>query len=69
MATSDTDFFSGINAVAEEDEEEYKKTWKLPQRNELRFEVRTASVAHSLAAARLLICHARRRWRRRTLCP
>ena len=75
MATSDTEFFSGINAT-EEDEEEYKKTWKLPQHNELRFEVR-ADLAQRrvcllpspalLPASRRLTCHAHRRWRRQRL--
>ena len=39
----DTDFFSGINAAAAA-EEEHKKTWKLPEHNELRFEVEQSEV-------------------------
>ena len=42
LAAMDVDFFSGINAATADEEEEYKKTWKLPQCNELRFEVEKA---------------------------
>ena len=43
MSGGDFDFFSGINAsTAEEEEEEHKKTWSLPARNELRFEIEQA---------------------------